>query len=115
MKRDYKLFIEDILDCIEKIEQFVGDPSFDEFVKDDKTTSAVVRKLEIIGEATKNIPMYIREKYKDLPWNDMAKMRDKIIHAYFGINYKIIWNVIKERLPAIKPIILQMLKEIKNG
>lgn len=115
MKRDYRLFIEDILDCIEKIEQFVGDLSFDEFVKDDKTSSAVVRKLEIIGEATKNIPMYIREKYEDLPWNDMAKMRDKIIHAYFGINYKIIWNVIKERLPEIKPTIGQILKEIKNG
>lgn len=115
MKRDYRLFIEDIMDCIEKIEQFVGDLSFDEFVKDDKTSSAVVRKLEIIGEATKNIPMYIREKYEDLPWNDMAKMRDKIIHAYFGINYKIIWNVIKERLPEIKPTIRQILKEIKNG
>jgi uncharacterized protein with HEPN domain len=115
MKRDYRLFIEDILDGIEKIEQFVGDLSFDEFVKDDKTSSAVVRKLEIIGEATKNIPMYIREKYEDLPWNDMAKMRDKIIHAYFGINYKIIWNVIKERLPEIKPTICQILKEIKNG
>lgn len=115
MKRDYRLFIEDILDCIEKIEQFVGNLSFDEFVKDDKTSSAVVRKLEIIGEATKNIPMSIREKYEDLPWNDMAKMRDKIIHAYFGINYKIIWNVIKERLPEIKPTIRQILKEIKNG
>ncbi|OHB99451.1 MAG: hypothetical protein A3G70_04175 [Planctomycetes bacterium RIFCSPLOWO2_12_FULL_39_13] len=115
MKRDYRLFIEDIMDCIEKIEQFVGDLSFDEFVKDDKTSSAVVRKLEIIGEATKNIPMYIREKYEGLPWNDMAKMRDKIIHAYFGINYKIIWNVIKERLPEIKPTIRQILKEIKNG
>ena len=113
MKRDYRLFIEDILDGIEKIEQFVGDLSFDEFVKDDKTSSAVVRKLEIIGEATKNIPMYIREKYEDLPWNDMAKMRDKIIHAYFGINYKIVWAAIKKEIPKLKPRLKKILSVLE--
>lgn len=111
MRRNYNLFIEDILDCIEKIEQFVGNMSFDDFVQDDKTSSAVIRKLEIIGEATKNIPGDIRKKYKELPWSDMAKMRDKIIHAYFGINYKIVWKVIKERLPEIRPIIQKILKD----
>lgn len=75
----------------------------------------MVRKLEIIGEATKNIPKDVKMRYKILPWSDMAKMRDKIIHFYFGVDYEIVWEVIKERLPAIKPIILQMLKEIKNG
>ena len=114
MKRDYRLFIEDILDCIEKIEQFVGDISFDEFVQDDKTSSAVIRKIEIIGEAAKNVPRDLRKKYKELPWSDMAKMRDKIIHAYFGINYKIVWKVIKERLPQIKPIIQKMLEEMEG-
>ena len=98
-----------------KVDQFVDDATFDEFVKDDKTSSAVIRKLEIIGEATKNVPVKIREKYKEVPWNDMAKMRDKITHAYFGINYKIIWNVIKERLPEIKPIISKILKETNNS
>lgn len=110
MKREYILFIEDIIDCIEKIEQFVGDMSFDEFVQDDKTSSAVIRKLEIIGEATKNVPKEIRQKYKNLPWADMAKMRDKIIHAYFGINYKIVWKVVKERLPEIKPVMTKILE-----
>ena len=69
MKRDYVLYIKDILDCVEKIEDFVGDMDFDEFVKDDKTTSAVVRKLEIIGEATKNIPEEMRVKYQEIPWS----------------------------------------------
>jgi len=114
MKRDYRLFVEDILDSTEKIEEFVADMSFDEFVNDDKTSSAVMRKLEIIGEATKNLPGDIRRKYKGLPWREMARMRDKITHAYFGINYKIVWNVIKERLPEIKPTIQQILKDMKN-
>jgi len=112
MKRDYKLFIKDILDCIQKIEEFAGDIKFDEFVKDDKTNSAVVRKLEIIGEATKNLPKSIRQKYKQLPWNDMAKMRDKIIHFYFGIDYEIVWKVIKIRLPQIKSMLVKILEEL---
>lgn len=113
MKRDYRLFIEDIWEGIEKIEQFVGDMSLEEFIKDDKTSSAVIRKLEIIGEATKNIPIDIRRRYKELPWSDMARMRDKITHAYFGINYKIIWKVIKEKLPEIKPKINQILNDVE--
>ncbi|PIV70126.1 MAG: hypothetical protein COS08_01870 [Euryarchaeota archaeon CG01_land_8_20_14_3_00_38_12] len=115
MRRDYTLFLEDIVDCIEKIDEFVRDMSFEEFAKDDKTLSAVVRKLEIIGEATKNIPGDIRRKHKEIPWSDMAKIRDKIIHAYFGINYQIIWKVIKEKLPGLKPMLRQILGGIKNG
>lgn len=114
MKRDYKLFIKDILDCIEKVDEFVGKLHFDEFVRDDKTSSAVVRKLEIIGEATKNIPKAIRERYKELPWTEMAKMRDKIIHFYFGVDYEIVWGVIKERLPKIKPLIKKILKDLEK-
>lgn len=114
MKRDYKLFIKDILDCMNRIEEFVGDMDFDEFVRDDKTSSAVIRKLEIIGEATKNLPKEIRQRYKELPWRDMARMRDKIIHFYFGIDYEIVWETIKERLPEIKPKIIQILKDLEG-
>lgn len=115
MKRDYKLFIRDVLDCINKIEEFVGNTNFDEFVKDDKTSSAVIRKLEIIGEATKNVPRDVRQRYKTLPWSDMARMRDKIIHFYFGVDYDIVWKVIKERLPEIKLKIMQILNEMEEG
>ena len=110
MKRDYTLYINDMLECIERIEEFVGDMSYDEFVEDDKTSSAVVRKLEIMGEASKNIPIEIRREYKEIPWSDIAKMRDKIIHFYFGVDYEIVWKVIKERLPGIKPFIEQVLR-----
>ena len=114
MKRDYSLYIKDILDCIERVEEFVGDLNFDEFLADDKTSSAVVRKLEIIGEATKNIPKFITQEYDEIPWKEMARMRDKIIHFYFGVDYEIVWSVIKERLPEIKPTIRQILEDMKK-
>jgi len=112
MKRDIGLYIKDILDCIDKIEEFTKNMSFDDFVKDDKTASAVIRKLEVIGEATKNIPESIRERYKDIPWKDMARMRDKIIHFYFGVDYEIVWKVIIQRLPQIKPLIKKLLEKL---
>jgi len=111
MRRDYSLYIQDILECIEKIDEFVGDMAYDEFIEDDKTSSAVVRKLEIMGEAAKNISKEIRRNYNEIPWSDIAKMRDKIIHFYFGVDYEIVWKVIKERLPALKLQIERMLIE----
>ena len=96
MKRDYKLFIKDIVDAIESIEEFVAGMSYEEFKNDDKTVSAVVRKLEIIGEATKNIPDEIKEKYLMLPWKEMAKIRDKLIHGYFSVDFEIVWKVVKD-------------------
>jgi len=73
MKRDYTLFLEDILESIKHIEDFTRGMSYDEFIEDEKTASAVVRKREIIGEATKNIPSQIRKKYRAIPWKEMAK------------------------------------------
>ncbi|MCK4420958.1 DUF86 domain-containing protein [candidate division WOR-3 bacterium] len=112
MTRDFKLFIQDIIDSINEIEEFVGDMDFNEFYNDRKTRSAVVLKIEIIGEASKNIPKEIWTKYKEIPWKDMAGMRDKISHFYFGIDYKIVWKVIKKRLPEIKSKTEKILKEL---
>jgi len=113
VKREYKLFVQDIADCIEKVNEFVGGMTFEEFSRDDKTISAVVRKLEIIGEATKNLPKSLRAKHPEVPWKDMAGMRDKIIHAYFGLNLQIVWKVVKERLPELKPLVKKVLKELE--
>lgn len=112
MRRNFKLFIQDILDSINEIEEFIGDMDFNEFHNDKKTRSAVVLKIEIIGEATKNIPKEIRTRYKEIPWKDIAGMRDKISHFYFGIDYKIVWEVVKKRLPEIKPLIEEILKDL---
>jgi uncharacterized protein with HEPN domain len=115
LKRDYSLYIKDILQAITDIELFVGNMDFEAFFADKKTRSAVVHEIEVIGEASKNVPKSIRERYKDLPWPDMAKMRDKISHFYFGINYEIVWKVVKKRLPEIKPVIKKILQELTES
>ncbi len=110
--RDYRLYLKDILDAMESIEKFVEDMSFEKFKEDDKTTSAVVRKFEIIGEASKNVQEGIKQKYTQIPWKEMAGMRDKLIHIYFGVNYRLVWTAIKERIPQLKPLIKKILDEI---
>ena len=110
MTRQYKLFIQDILDAITDIEDFIGDMDFTMFIEDDKTKSAVVWKINVIGEATKNIPKPIQEMYKTVPWKYMARMRDKIAHFYFGVDYEIVWEVIKQQLPEIRAFIEEILE-----
>ena len=103
--RDYKLYFKDILEAMESIEQFVGDMSFEDFKEDDKTASAVIRKFEIIGEATKQIPDEVKQKYSEVPWKEMAGMRDRLIHLYFGVDYNLVWTTIKNRIPVVKSLI----------
>ena len=105
-------YLEDILDAVEAIEEFILDIKYEEFLRDRKTSFAVVRSLEIIGEAAKNIPDSVREKYPDIPWKDMAGMRDKMIHHYFGVDYLVVWKTISEDIPLIKPIIKGILNNI---
>ena len=112
MKRNYKLFLEDISERIDKINLYIEDMSYDEFVKDDKTVSACIREIEVIGEATKQIPKEITERFSALPWSLMAKMRDKLIHWYFEIDEEIVWNVAKDKLPDIKIEIDKILESI---
>jgi len=103
MKRKSSLYIKDILEAMKKIEEFTQGMSFEDFIRDDKTSSAVVRKLEIIGEAVKQLPEEVRSRFSEIPWGSMAKTRDKIIHFYHGVDYEIIWKIIEEDLPPLKP------------
>lgn len=109
--RDYRLYLKDILTAIESIEGFVQGMTLETFQGDDKTTSAVMRKLEIIGEATKRIPDDMRQKHSHIPWKEMAGMRDKLIHLYFGVDYLLVWRTIKERLPQVKQELEKILQE----
>lgn len=112
--RNHSLYLKDILTAITSIEEFVKGMDFDEFRKDDKTSSAVIRKFEIIGEATKKIPESLKKKYPEIPWKEMAGMRDKLIHFYFGIDYKLVWQTIKHRIPQIKPFIYEIKPTFKK-
>ena len=114
MKRNYKLFLKDILEAMESIEKFTEGMSFEEFKTNDLVSSAVIRKFEIIGEATKQIPQDIRNKYLDIPWKEMAGMRDKLIHFYFGINHELVWKTVKNRIPQIKSLIKKILMELEE-
>jgi uncharacterized protein with HEPN domain len=106
MTRKYEDYLCDIIEAIRKIEKFSEDITLlEDFQKDEKTTLAIIRLLEIIGEAAKKIPLHIRKKYRHVPWKKMAGMRDKLIHEYFGINIKVVWETIKKELPQIKPSI----------
>ena len=112
MKRNYKLFLEDISQRIGKIESFIDDMTFEDFKQDDKTVSACIREIEVIGEATKQIPKEITSQFNELPWSLMAKMRDKLIHWYFDIDEEIVWNVATQKLPQIKAQIDEIIAKL---
>jgi len=102
MKRDIRLFIEDISESIKNIDDFSKELDKKKFSKDKLRQSAIIRQLEIIGEAVKSIPNTFRDNYPQIPWKDIAGFRDILSHAYFGINIDRVWNVIKKDLPNIK-------------
>jgi uncharacterized protein with HEPN domain len=89
--------------------------TYEQFIRDRKTLNAVVRSIEVIGEASKNIPESIRAKYKELPWKQMAGMRDKLIHGYFGIDTETIYKAAKTNIPQLKEPIQKMLKEQESS
>lgn len=111
-KRVYSDYIQDIANSITEIEEFVKDLSFEDFVKDAKTINAVIRSLlEVIGEAAKNIPSWMRDKYSQLPWRKMTGMRDKLIHEYFGIDLEAIWETVQKDIPNLRPLIEEVQNE----
>lgn len=111
MKRDIGLFVDDILESIGNIDEFTLGLNKEKFSKDKLRQSAVIRQLEIIGEAAKNIPSSFREKYQDIPWKDIAGLRDILSHAYFGVNIERVWMVIEKDLPRLK----RGIKKIKTS
>ena len=104
------IYLKDINKAIDSINTFIEGLSFEQFKSDDKTASAVIRKFEIIGEATKNLPDLIKEKYPQIPWKDIAGMRDKLIHAYSEVDLKLVWKTIQQRLPELTSFIDDILE-----
>lgn len=115
MKRDVSIYLKDVVENMERAETFVKGMRYDEFAKDERTHYAVIRCIEIIGEAIKHTPRTVQQKYPQIPWKDIAGMRDKVIHFYFGVNLERIWLVVKEDIPKIKPLIKKALGDLCSG
>jgi len=103
--RDYKLFIQDIILSCQKISRFIENVNFNDFSKDDKTIDAVIRNLEIIGEAVRKIPDSIKEKNANIDWQAIIGMRNIVIHDYFGVDIEEVWKTIREDIPALEKAI----------
>jgi uncharacterized protein with HEPN domain len=114
MTREAADYIEDIIDALSKSTKFLEGMEYEDFIHDDKTLFATVRAIEVIGEAVKNIPEAVKRKYPKIPWRDMAGMRDKLIHEYFGVDLRRVWKTVKEEIPPLKPLFEKMLKDLEK-
>ena len=112
MPRDYKVYLEDIVQAAAKINRYISGIVISRlFTADEKTIDAVVRNLEVIGEAVRNIPADIRERYPEIEWHRIAGLRNILIHEYFGISMKIIWDIVTNKLPILEQQIKKIIKD----
>jgi len=111
--RDYRLYLDDIFEATRKIERYIKGLTFAKLKSNDLAIDAVVRNLGIIGEAAKNIPTNIKEKYSDIEWRKIAGLRDILIHEYFGVDLDVLWDIIKNKVPALRKQVARILRDIK--
>jgi uncharacterized protein with HEPN domain len=114
MNRDVSLYLRDILQYMQDAQDFVRGVARERFAADKKTLYATVRAIEVIGEATKNIPEDLRRRHPAVPWKEMAGMRDKLIHAHVGIDIETVWLTVTDRIPALRPLIARVLAEMEE-
>ena len=111
MPRGFRHYLEDILTSINKIQNYIDDLSLDDFVKEEMKIDAVVRNLEIIGEASRNVPLEIKEKYQDVEWRKISDFRNLLAHEYFGIDYEILWDIVATKLEPLQSKIQRILDQ----
>jgi uncharacterized protein with HEPN domain len=107
-------YLRDILDAMDKAASFVSGMSYEEFCRDERTAFAVIRALEIVGEAAKKVPAPWRRRYPAIPWKSLAGMRDKLIHDYVGVSLEVVWRTIRDDIPEVKPRLQLMLEEVSR-
>lgn len=112
--RNIEHFIDDILECIERIEQYSEGLAENDFILNIEKQDAILRRLEIIGEAAKNIPEIVRKNYPEVPWRKIAGLRDVVVHAYFGIKPDRIWKIVKQDIPILKSQITQIKSNFRR-
>ncbi len=111
-RRDTKALIEDIQEGIHRILLYTDGKTHDEFLADLRTQDAVVRNIEIIGEATKKLPVDFKQDHADIPWKAIAGTRDKLVHDYFGVNYDVVWTIVRNDLPSLLEQINAVLEDL---
>ncbi len=111
MKRIFLDYLQDMLNSIQEIESFINGRNYEEFNENKMLKNAVIRSLEVLGEASKNIPEELKMKYSEIPWKRISGMRDKLIHNYFGVDYRMVWEVSKSKIPEIKPLVENLMKK----
>lgn len=111
MRRTDREFLLDILEACKRIKEYVSSLNYDDFLKNYEKQDAVIRNIEVIGEAVKKISQSLKDKYKDIEWKDIAGMRDKLIHFYFGVKLEIVWIVAIKEIPELEGKIKKILQK----
>lgn len=111
MSHEFLDYVEDILDAMSKAQLLLEDVAYDELVSNFRISFALFRALEIVGEATKRLPQSLRDQYPDVPWREMAGMRDRLIHGYDVVDYQLVWDTVKKRIPVVRLQIQQILRD----
>lgn len=112
--REYKLYLDDILEASKRIEKYIKGMTLEKLKKDTLVIDGVVRNLEIIGEAAKNIPSQVKDKHSEIEWKKIAGLRDILAHEYFGIDLEVVWDIVKNKLPILKKQVNRILNKKNN-